>query len=82
MKAFILIFVVYLLLSTNIVLTTSQQSPPPCICTTEWSPVCGSNGQTYGNICRLNCDRDRYPGLAVVSTGPCNIWQWFSNLFG
>ena len=25
----------------------------PQVCLTEWKPVCGSNGKTYGNDCEL-----------------------------
>ena len=28
---------------------------PACICPYIWQPVCGVNGETYGNECLMNC---------------------------
>ncbi|CAB3230614.1 unnamed protein product [Arctia plantaginis] len=42
-----------------------------CICDNENSPVCGSDGQTYSNECRLNCHKSENPSLKVDRSGPC-----------
>lgn len=40
--------------------------PSPCICTTEYEPICGINGITYGNVCEAAC-----AGVQVASQGAC-----------
>lgn len=37
-----------------------------CICTKDFRPVCGSNGQTYPNACQAGCE-----GIKEYTEGPC-----------
>ncbi|CAH2044134.1 unnamed protein product, partial [Iphiclides podalirius] len=45
----------------------------PCQCPLVSDPVCGSNGQTYGSMCFLDCARLREPNVTLASVGPCEI---------
>lgn len=37
-----------------------------CICTKDYRPVCGKNGQTYPNPCQAGCEK-----VEIASEGPC-----------
>jgi Kazal-type serine protease inhibitor domain len=41
-------------------------STAPCVCTKLYRPVCGADGQTYGNACEADC-----AGTVVATPGPC-----------
>jgi hypothetical protein len=45
---------------------TGVCEPRPILCTREYRPVCGCNGQTYGNACSANA-----AGVSVDSEGEC-----------
>ena len=38
----------------------------PCVCPAVFQPVCGEDGNTYGNVCLAACE-----GVVVVADGPC-----------
>jgi len=40
--------------------------PDPCLCPRVWNPVCGADGETYGNTCEAGC-----AGVDIVGRGEC-----------
>lgn len=42
-----------------------------CVCTRMFDSVCGSDGKTYSNECRFNCQRSKYIDLAIAHRGEC-----------
>ena len=50
-----------------------QASPPDCDqpCTREYVPVCGSNDQTYSNLCALQNAQCKNPTIQYAHSGKC-----------
>ncbi|WAR09001.1 IBD3-like protein [Mya arenaria] len=48
------------------VLAAANAKTPTCGCIAQWDPVCGEDGNTYGNMCELGC-----ANVAFGSQGQC-----------
>nr|XP_049707452.1 serine protease inhibitor dipetalogastin [Helicoverpa armigera] len=79
--------------TTKKVITVVKQGPcddplppiPGCFCHMNYSPVCGTDGKTYGNKCALDCEKKRNPGLNLKHDRPCvqnKLISWKVQLFG
>jgi len=50
----------------------AQSCSPSTMCSLEVDPVCGSDGTTYGNACKLNRAWCKNQDLRLVNQGVCN----------
>jgi len=46
----------YFIIFPLLILISSCNSKKDCVCPEYYSPVCGSNGNNYGNPCLAECD--------------------------
>lgn len=44
-----------------------DQQENGCFCTMQYDPVCGSDGETYGNACVAECE-----GITEYTEGECS----------
>lgn len=53
----------------------AAQTEIQCACPMNYSPVCGSDNKTYGNVCALNCKANskegKQMGLRLLRDGSC-----------
>ncbi|KAK3578305.1 hypothetical protein CHS0354_004210 [Potamilus streckersoni] len=55
---------------TLVVLVSVAAGNPFCFCTKEYIPVCGEDGKTYSNKCKMKCS-----GVEMAYEGVCNSFD-------
>lgn len=46
-----------------------------CNCNRMWKPVCGSDRQTYGNVCEFKCQQTNNKSLMLIWPGECTNFR-------
>lgn len=61
-------------LNTNNNRRQQSQSHVDCTCPEIYNPICGSNEQTYPNVCAITCEKRKQPSvrLRIMHRGECN----------
>ncbi|XP_055338569.1 bdellin B-3-like [Paramacrobiotus metropolitanus] len=67
MKFVVLAVVLSILCFGTLEAAKSAEGGGGCICTADFSPVCGKNGKTYSNACKAKCEKQ-----PVAHTGSCD----------
>jgi len=60
-----------LLLATLGASNVNAQASCNRMCTEEYSPICGTNGVTYGNRCFFNVAKCKKPSIQLKNVGEC-----------
>ncbi|XP_034475201.1 serine protease inhibitor Kazal-type 1-like [Drosophila innubila] len=67
---FLAFFAIFLL--ALVAFSSADENAANCPCPRNREPVCGSDNQTYSNICLLNCKaKNTGSDLHVVKNGDC-----------
>lgn len=59
-------------LGVSLILVGTAYTADSCVCTQEFKEVCGSDGVTYSNICKLNCAAEKNKCITKFSDKACN----------
>jgi len=60
-----------LLIAMMVLTITVPEASGACQCTYQYEPICGSDGNTYGNECQLKCEKEKNSALTIAKKGQC-----------